>query len=103
MTLDEIYKYVYNTLNRRYFYLVVKIAVIGDDNLINNDLKFCSEIVPIDWSKVNTNILNGELAEGIIYLLNNGTKYIVNDWYEKRGFKSQEWVRLFNARWYKRT
>lgn len=68
----------------------MKIAVIGDDNLINNDLKFCSEIVPIDWSKVNTNILNGELAEGIIYLLNNGTKYIVNDWYEKRGFKSQE-------------
>lgn len=61
----------------------------GDDKLIDNNVKFSSEVVPINWDKFNTDILKGELAEGIIYLLNNGTKYIVNDWYDNRGFRSQ--------------
>ena len=52
-------------------------------DLIQKDAKFDPSVVPIDWSQFNTEPLTGELAEGIIYLLNNGNKYIVNDWWNK--------------------
>ena len=42
-----------------------------------------SNVVPIDWSNLNTKPLTGEMTEGIINIINNGNKFIVNDWWNK--------------------
>ncbi len=51
--------------------------------LIDNNVKYDPEVIPIEWSKLDIKPLTGELAEGTIYLIRNGTKYIVNDWWNR--------------------
>ena len=45
---------------------------------------------PIHWGQLHTEILTDSLAQQAVYLLQNGMKYAVNDWYNKvKGYGNQ--------------
>ena len=45
---------------------------------------------PIQWGNLHTEVLTDSLAQQAVYLLRNGLKYLVNDWYhEVKGYGSQ--------------
>ncbi len=47
---------------------------------INNTYE---DVVPINWSNINTCPLTGTLAESVIYFIDNINRYIVNDWWNE--------------------
>ena len=47
-------------------------------------------VTPIRWKCLHTEVLTDSLAQQAVYLLQNGMKYAVNDWYNKvKGYGNQ--------------
>lgn len=50
-------------------------------DITDEEVNYDSNVVPIDWSLFNVDPVEGELADDLIFCINNANKYALNKWW----------------------
>ena len=49
--------------------------------IADNEVEYDENVVPINWDNLDLNVLDSDIAKGLVQAINNSNRYAVNTWW----------------------